>query len=283
MPIRLRQFRANYLYYARGFSLLEIAVVLLIISILVTAVGIPLATQIDQQRTLETTKQLESIKEALYGYALANGRLPCPATDGTIYGTASSNGLEAFAVGGTIFNGNCSVFVGFIPSATLGLSPIDAGGFSVDAWGSTQNRIRYAVRGLTITAASPAACLTGVVNPLTRSSGIQTASMACLADTSATVNLLSVVSTTVTNAAAGCTPATLTSKAPFVIFSMGKNAATGGTGSDEAQNAMAPANTTFVSHTPTQTGNCAGEFDDIVTWGSLNTLFARMVQAGKLP
>ena len=27
----------------------------------------------------------------------------------------------------------------------------------------------------------------------------------------------------------------------------------------------------------------AGKFDDIVTWASLNTLFARMVQAGKLP
>ena len=57
---------------------------------------------------------------------------------------------------------------------------------------------------------------------------------------------------------------------------------TGGTGADEAQNVTKDA-TTFVSRAPTASDNCAGEFDDIVTWGSLNTLFARMVQAGKLP
>ncbi|MFO0217236.1 MAG: type II secretion system protein, partial [Burkholderiales bacterium] len=35
-----------------GFSLIEIAVVLVIIAILVTAIGVPLASQLDQQRTL---------------------------------------------------------------------------------------------------------------------------------------------------------------------------------------------------------------------------------------
>ncbi len=50
---------------------------------------------------------------------------------------------------------------------------------------------------------------------------------------------------------------------------------------DEAHNVDADAY--FVSHTPTQAASASGEFDDIVTWGSLNTLFARMVQAGKLP
>ena len=40
---------------------------------------------------------------------------------------------------------------------------------------------------------------------------------------------------------------------------------------------------TFVSHTPSQTGSCAGEFDDLVTWPSINTIFARMVQVGRLP
>jgi hypothetical protein len=39
----------------------------------------------------------------------------------------------------------------------------------------------------------------------------------------------------------------------------------------------------FVSRTPSVSTATGGEFDDIVTWGSLNTLFARMVQAGKLP
>ena len=39
---------------ATGFSLVEIAVVLVIIAILVTAVGVPLATKVEQQRTIET-------------------------------------------------------------------------------------------------------------------------------------------------------------------------------------------------------------------------------------
>jgi len=259
-----------------GFSLIEIAVVLVILAILITAVGIPLATQLDQQRTVETQKQLENIKEALYGFAMANGRLPCPAA------LAGTSGVED----GAPSTGVCNTYSGLVPAATLGLSPLDSSGLLVDAWGLTQNRIRYAVPNRDIVAATvtavPACALSA--KALTRTDGIKTATMSCLADTNAAVNLLTVTATTVTNAAAGCTPANLSLKAPFVIFSLGKNAATatGGTGADEAQNIL-PAATTFVSHTQTPAGNCAGEFDDIVTWGSLNTLFARMVQAGKLP
>jgi len=257
-----------------GFSLIEIAVVLVILAILVTAVGIPLAAQLDQQRTIETQKQLESIKEAIFGFAMANGRLPCPAA------LAGTSGVED----GTPSTGVCNTYSGFVPAATLGLSPLDSSGLLVDGWGLTQNRIRYAVRDIDIVAATvtavPACALSA--KALTRTDGIKTATMSCLANANAAVNLLTVTSTTITNAGAGCTPANLSLKAPFVIFSLGKNAAAGGTGPDEAQNVLAAA-TTFVSHTPTPAGHCAGEFDDIVTWGSLNTLFARMVQAGRLP
>jgi len=37
-----------------GFSLVEIAVVLVILAILISAVGIPLATQLDLQKTKDT-------------------------------------------------------------------------------------------------------------------------------------------------------------------------------------------------------------------------------------
>ena len=121
---------------SRGFSLIEIAVVLLIISVLISIVAIPLATQIEQQRVAETNKQLDVIKEALIGYALANGRLPCPATSG-------SNGTEA-PIGG----GACTVKAGYVPAATLGISPVDSSGFAIDAWGTTQNRIIYAVANI---------------------------------------------------------------------------------------------------------------------------------------
>ena len=259
-------------------------------------VAVPLSTQLDMQKTVDTNRQLEQIKEAIYGFAMANGRLPCPAT-------ANSAGSESFcttdlpgACGLEIVtynitnNGRCFNSSGFVPAATLALAPVDAGGFAVDAWGFTQNRVRYALSPIRFpfgpapptppacTAPSPASLGNNI---LSQTSSMQAVTMTCLADMNTAMNLLSVVSTTVSNPP-GCIPTTLTAKAPFVIFSLGKNAATGGTGADEAQNISAGA-TTFVSHIPTQAGNCAGEFDDLVTWGSLNTLFARMVQAGKLP
>ena len=267
-----------------GFSLVEIAVVLVIIAILVTAVGVPLAAQLDQQRTVETQKQLANISEALYGFAMTNGRLPCPAKDGDQLESYSPTpvGSEAFAAGGSASNGSCATFSGWLPSVTLGLAPTDSSGFALDGWGLRQNRIRYAVRSLTISINS--SCATATSNPLTTTDGIKATTMNCLGDSTSNPSnpLLRVVSTTVTNISAGCSPTTLTLKAPFVVFSVGKNASSGGTGADEAQNINGAA-TTFVSHTPTSAGSCAGEFDDIVTWGSLNTLFARMVQAGKLP
>jgi prepilin-type N-terminal cleavage/methylation domain-containing protein len=271
----------------QGFSLVEIAIVLVIIAILITAVGIPLATQIEQQRTVDTQKQLEQIKEALYGYAMANGRLPCPATDGVIFGVGSpsSNGAESFAVGGDMANGNCLSFTGYVPAVTLGFSSLDADKLLVDAWGLQQNRIRYAVRGLSIVSGTPAACSVlpnPFVNPITQTDGIKSINMSCLASTNAAINLLTINASSVNNIPAGCSQTALTTKAPFVLISLGKNAPTGGIGADEAANMLANT-TTFVSHTPTATGSCAGEFDDIVTWGNLNTLFARMVQAGKLP
>ena len=266
--------RAN-LQFRRGFSLVEIAVVLVIIAILATAIGVPLASQLDQQKTKDTEKQLELVKEAIYGFAMANGRLPCPAS-------ATSNGAEAFAGDDGPAVGDCSSTSDWVPAATLGLSPVDSSGYFVDAWGLTANRVRYAVSKVNYTTGAPTGCPSTLTYPLTKTDGIKGATMGCLSDPNAAVNLLTVVTTTINNVPAGCTPSNLTTKAPFVIFSLGKNGTTGGTGADEAQNVTKDA-TTFVSRAPTASDNCAGEFDDIVTWGSLNTLFARMVQAGKLP
>ncbi len=77
-----------------------------------------------------------------------------------------------------------------------------------------------------------------------------------------------------------------------VVISLGKNglgainALTGvanpaPTNADENENLNGPA--TFASRTMTAADSAAGEFDDIVVWLSKNTLFNRMVAAGKLP
>jgi len=264
-----------------GFSLIEIAVVLLIISVLVSIAAIPISTQLEQQRVVETNKQLDLIKEALIGYALANGRLPCPATDGINYGAANSNGGESPVGGGT-----CTVKLGYVPAATLGVSPVDSSGFAIDAWGITQNRIIYGVADTIVNSTGTAGCPLVSSHPLTTAGGMQLATMDCIASKT----LITVCSSAPAVAAFSTScPAgtTLTSSAPFVLVSLGKNAPSGSTGADEAQNIdgklYSQQDQFFVSHTPVAAGAANGEFDDIVVWPSLNTLFARMVQAGKLP
>ena len=255
---------------ASGFSLVEIAVVLVIISILIAMVAVPLATQLDQQRTVETQKQQEIIKEAIYGFAMANGRLPCPATSG---------GTESL-----VSAGQCTTDSGFVPGITLGLSGLDSLGFVVDGWrdGQDARRMRYAVRSVSITSGTPAQCTftpTPLTSVLTTSDRMRTATMDCLSQ--AAVGMLTVNTTIITGTT--CTASVLTTKAPFVIFSLGKNGRTPVTSTDDEFKNLLPNAVTFISNTPTVAASCAGEFDDIVTWGSLNTLFARMVQAGKLP
>ena len=64
----------------RGFSLVELAVVLTIMGLLLAGLAMPLRARIDQQRHDSTAQQLVDIRAALQGHALANDALPCPAT-----------------------------------------------------------------------------------------------------------------------------------------------------------------------------------------------------------
>jgi len=246
-----------------GFTLVEMAVVLLIVGLLLGGLLPTISSQIEQQRSNETRKQLDEIKEALIGYAITYGRLPCPASD-------TSNGVES----PTPVTGFCDhSYDGYVPAATLGLvSVVDSQGhtgFAVDSWG---NRIHYAVTSSN-------------VNAFTTTSGIKSTGLSSL-----TPNLL-VCSTATAAGFSGSSCGTnnaLTSSpgVPVVIFSTGKNGAQGGGGADEQANldgTNANNNRTFVSHTPTASSAPNGEFDDIVIWISPNVLVNRMVAAGQLP
>lgn len=278
----------------RGFSLIEIAIVLVIISVLLAIVAVPLASQVEQRRRADTEKQLETIKEAIIGFALANGRLPCPARFSS--DASNSRGKESFCSAATgpcagaetttvQSHGNCSNFVGLVPSATLGLAPTDEFGFAVDAWQLAQNRLSYAVMDLDVTGVTATSCPTTQTNALTAENGMRNATMSCIAGK----DLLRVCSSkpaAAPGSAVGCDTVPidrhLTRNAPFVLISLGKNAASIPTaGTDEAHNL--DLDNVFVTHIPAPVGAPSGEFDDLVTWSSINTLFARMVQAGKLP
>ena len=66
---------------AGGFTLVELAVVIAIIALLLGALLVPLATQHQLRKNKEAERELREIKEALIGFAIANGRLPWPDID----------------------------------------------------------------------------------------------------------------------------------------------------------------------------------------------------------
>jgi prepilin-type N-terminal cleavage/methylation domain-containing protein len=100
-----------------GFTLIEMAIVLMIVALLLGGMLVPLSAQMDQRNVSDTQKTLSDIKEAIMGYALANGRLPCPAKADRI--TASDSQA------GTV---DCSQAAGVVPWATLGTVETDAWG-----------------------------------------------------------------------------------------------------------------------------------------------------------
>lgn len=256
-----------------GFTLLELAVAIAVLALLLGALLVPLQTQVESRKFDETQRILEQARESLLGYAAAYGYLPCPADY-----ALGSNGAE---VAHTIATGDCAatvnaigtpgVYIGYLPAVTLGFTPADVQGYAVDAWGLTQNRIRYAVSYTAVN---------GITNPFTRTNGMRNAGMSNILGT----NLLSICNTSTGSTAAGCASAaaTLTSNAIAVVWSLGPNAATGNSNDQfENREALAVADRVFIMRTPSNVLNA--EFDHVVTWISPPMLFNRLIAAGQLP
>jgi prepilin-type N-terminal cleavage/methylation domain-containing protein len=64
-----------------GFSLVEMAVVLAIVGILLAGLLPTLSSQIEKQRRNETQKYMSEVRDSLLGFAVSNGRFPCPDTN----------------------------------------------------------------------------------------------------------------------------------------------------------------------------------------------------------
>ncbi len=106
--------------YAAGFTLIELAVSMFIIALLLGSIVVPLATQLEQRKISDTRKALDEIREALIGFALIYGRLPCPDTDND---PASAGYGEEEAT----CSAN-SAAEGYLPWKTLGVASLDAFG-----------------------------------------------------------------------------------------------------------------------------------------------------------
>ena len=266
-----------------GFTLVEIAIAMFIIVLVLGSILVPLTTQVESRNFDTTQRILDQARDALIGYAAANGRFPCPAS--------ATQTTEHFAAGGSAANGLCHgtvtsavagvfVYAGYLPAATLGFAPVDANGYAVDAFGAlTQNRIRYAISYQTVNGVVRP--FTTLPNPPTNTLGMRAAGMSNILGTS----LLNVCTTTTGSSNTVCAAGTaLTSNAIVVIWSLGPNAATtGGVSADEAENAEAFAAADRVWVMRTKSSVTATEFDDVVTWISPPVVFNRLVAAGQLP
>ena len=252
----------------QGFSLLEVLIALVVLTVAITGLAMPLASQVALRRQADTQRLLDEAREALLGFAALHGRLPCPAS-------AASRGLEAFGSGGSALDGRCERFHdGFLPAASLGLSPLDAEGYLRDAWATgASGRIRYAVHG-------NGEALGGVTNALTRANGMRNATLLSLGSTP---QYLFICHSAVGATSVDCGPAAnqVTRRAVFVVHSLGPNGHRApAPGSDEARNQ--DPTPVYVSRPAGSVGDLAA-FDDTLSWASAATLASRMVAAGRLP
>lgn len=249
-----------------GFSLLELAIVLLIVGLLLGGLIMPLTARMEQQKVATTREQLAVIQEALAGYALAHDALPCPATP-------ASNGQAAASGGG------CVRQHGFVPAATLGLPGArNQDQLLLDAWG---NPLRYSVSNSDVDSDGN----WDFVQP----GEMRNVTLGLLAPDLDVCNSAAGASAT----ACGSAATILSATAPAVVLSLGRNYTTI-TSADELENVGANlgggpsgrtypvgSNQVFVSRTESaQPGN---EYDDLVTWIAPSTLYGQLVSAGRLP
>ena len=235
-----------------GFSLAELAIVLVIVSLMSSGLLLSLSSQRHHTENKDVQRQQETMIDAVLGFAMATGRLPCPA-DPTL-ATASGAGNEKFACTltdptCTTSDRLCKLEHGVTPWVTLGLQ-------ETDPWG---NRFTYFVGREFSNPITQAEKDTGLRTRFT----LDTTGRAKIEDGSGL---------------------TVASEIPAVIVSHGHRGIgsyqstglqLGVANGDELTNTNATL--TFITHTPTDT------FDDLVTWINPSILKSKMVAVGKLP
>ncbi len=230
-----------------GFSLIELAIVLVIVGLLLGGGIVALEVSTERQQRAEQRGEMREIREALYGYAVSRGHLPCADTSNP------PDGVENRA------NDSCDSDAdqGALPWSTLGIGRRDAWGhflyYAVD--------LEYARRPDSVDG-----------------SAFDFGSEPSLRVESSVTDLDAVT-------LASEVPAVVVSfggQGGQVWTDGGFNCPTGeGFSEDEAENCNG--SSTFVAGDYRDAQSDMGRFDDIVIWIVDPVLKSRMVDAGRLP
>lgn len=246
-----------------GFTLIEIAIVLLIVTIILgyTVAMFPIQQELKQYR--QANQEMDKIIEALYAYAQVNGRLPCADSIAAPDGIADPD------------DGNdCTANVGWyglLPAKTLGLDgDYDANQSLLDPWGSPY---RYQVSsddddvdGLGDFVGTDEMNDVGIGN-------LAPDLEICTVNPSVNPN----------DTDCGLANVTVVENIPAVVHSLGRDggAIASNIQVENTDNTLDGAtDTVFVKTTRNDTAGT--EFDDIVKWISPNILYSKMIEARQI-
>lgn len=271
---------------ARGFTLIEMAIVLVIITILIGGLAVPLSAQIQARRIAETQKTLAEAREVIVGYAMTHS-CSCAYTDVGSAGTlipATPTPSPTTCTSTCPATNPSSTFTtlqhAYLPCpdttgdgredrnlATHACTPssgglahgwvpwVDLGVAQQDAWG---NRLTYAVN----------TTFSNLVTGFSSSTALTTPLQVCTTSTCVTPDVASnVVFLLVSHGANG-----------WGALNVNGNTLAAPTGTNELENTDADA--TYVSRLPTQANGTGGAFDDLVVWVSDSLLKVRVCPTG---
>lgn len=229
----------------RGFTLIELAIVLVIVTILIGGLAVPLTAQIQARRIAETRQILDEAREAIVGYAMTHAatlaerrHLPCPDTDNPPDGRENRTGDA------------CTQASGLLPWVDLGTA-------SQDAWG---NRLRYGVVAQAAHRGTGFGQVVALADPL----GVCTTNACPAIAPDIASDVAFVLVSHGPNGWGGRNTSGSTLAAP--------------TGLDEADNL--DNDRIYVSRSPTTVESTAGEFDDLVRWMPYGEVIARVCPPG---
>ena len=291
----------------RGFTLIEMAVVLIIVTILIGGLAMPLSAQIQARRIAETKKTLEEAREAIIGYAMSH---PIPSSCTSVYMADTTLDVETET---TTETSTCPVSLCPATSAAPLTLPItrhflpcpdltqsdpepnrdnDGDGVLSDLNNGREDRYTVGPN------AGACAATSGHLPWVTLGTGAHDAwgNRLRYAVTTDFASKGAGFSPTDSGnlqicSASGCATVNVASDVPAVLISYGPNGwgarninantLAAPTSQDELENTNGDIN--FVSRSPSKAGEDSGEFDDLLVWVSDSLIRSRVCPSGGCP